>query len=200
MCRSLQTGGGASIRAFLDPRAVSGVSFEDMGRIASNNQGSLAGSGRKNAVSGLFSPKKMLKITHTQTHTHHHTPPVKPWYEFEPQVMRWYFADWQAHAGWGGDAAGSGLVALAAGVRFGGNGHRTRTRRRRTFSLQKTASAGGGPAGFPRTPQVDLEGPEAITLVHLAWMLGLYNLFPTNGFSVKPLKVKLVAGREQPSF
>ncbi|CAJ1362784.1 unnamed protein product [Effrenium voratum] len=32
------------------------------------------------------------------------------------RVMRWYFADWRAHAGWGGDAAGSGLLALAAGV------------------------------------------------------------------------------------
>ena len=32
---------------------------------------------------------------------------------------------------------------------------------------------------------------------HFGWMLGLYNLLPTSGFRIKPLKVKLLAGEQK---
>ena len=34
-------------------------------------------------------------------------------------------------------------------------------------------------------------------LVHFAWLLGLENFLPPNGFSTKPLKVKLLAGEQK---
>ena len=36
-----------------------------------------------------------------------------------------------------------------------------------------------------------------MTLVHFAWMLGLNHFLPTNGFSIKPPRVKLLAGEQK---
>ena len=80
------------------------------------------------------------------------------------------------------------------------------------FKGSVTVDAQGNQEGHhTRTGHIDLnnwtraiEFPEpkgfkgkANTLVHLAWMVGIFTFLPTHGFSMKPLKVKLLAGEQK---